>query len=55
MQRQINERTEKLSIVNDGMQSLHDNSQGWADDVSKYVAKQKRNLVLGAVKGKMGL
>ena len=52
--RQFNERTEKLNQVGDSMQSLQSNSAGWADDVNKYVSKQKRGLVLGAVKGKFG-
>ncbi|KAI6343157.1 hypothetical protein MCOR30_001597 [Pyricularia oryzae] len=50
--RQLNERTEKLNIVNDSMDNLQTKSQGWADDVNKYVSKQKKNLVLGAIKGK---
>ncbi|KAF2444371.1 hypothetical protein P171DRAFT_464006 [Karstenula rhodostoma CBS 690.94] len=52
--RTLNERTEKLNIVGDSMDNLSNNSKGWADDVNKYVAKQKRGLVLGAVKGKFG-
>ena len=53
--RQFNERTEKLGQVGDSMDSLQQNSAGWASDVNKYVAKQKRGFVLGAVKGKFGL
>ena len=52
--RQFNERTEKLGQVGDSMDTLQQNSAGWADDVNKFVAKQKRGLVLGAVKGKFG-
>ncbi|KAI8939332.1 hypothetical protein NX059_003123 [Plenodomus lindquistii] len=52
--RQFNERTEKLGQVGDSMDSLQANSAGWADDVGRYVQKQKRGLVLGAVKGKLG-
>lgn len=52
--RTLNERTEKLSIVGDSMDNLSNNSKGWADDVNKYVAKQKRGLVMGAVKSKFG-
>ena len=37
------------------MDSLSQNSAGWAADVNKYVNKQKRGFVLGAVKGKFGL
>jgi syntaxin-binding protein 5 len=50
--RQLNERTEKLNIMGDSMDNLQEQSQGWADDVSKYISKQKRNLVLGTIKGK---
>ncbi|KAF2868951.1 lethal giant larvae like, C-terminal-domain-containing protein [Massariosphaeria phaeospora] len=52
--RQLNERTEKLNIAGDSMQNLQQNSAGWADDVSKYVTKQKRGMVMGAVKSKFG-
>ncbi|OAA54599.1 snare-dependent exocytosis protein [Niveomyces insectorum RCEF 264] len=52
--RQMNQRTERLNIVSDSLDSLQEQSQGWADDVSKFVSKQKRNLVLGAVKSKFG-
>ena len=47
MQRQLNERTEKLNIVGDSMQNLQNNSSSWATDVSKYVEKQKRGFVMG--------
>ncbi|CAH0019132.1 unnamed protein product [Clonostachys rhizophaga] len=50
--RQLNERTEKLNMMGDTMDSLQNQSQGWADDVSKYMNKQKRNLVLGSLKSK---
>ncbi|KAH7361837.1 SNI2 protein [Plectosphaerella cucumerina] len=50
--RQLNERTEKLNIMGDSMDNLQNQSQGWADDVGKFVNKQKRNLVLGSIKGK---
>lgn len=53
--RQFNERTEKLNAVGDSMDSLQQNSAGWADDVNKFVAKQKRGLVMGAMKSKFGL
>ncbi|KAF2752031.1 snare-dependent exocytosis protein-like protein [Sporormia fimetaria CBS 119925] len=52
--RQFNERTEKLGQVGEQMNNLERNSAGWAEDVSKYVQKQKRGMVLGAVKGKFG-
>lgn len=47
MQRQINERTERLGLTNDAMENLENNSASFADDVSKFVQRQKR----GAVKG----
>ncbi len=52
MTRQLNERTEKLNIMGDGMDKMQENSQGWAEDVSKFVGKQKRNMMLGAITGK---
>ncbi|KAK4150110.1 lethal giant larvae like, C-terminal-domain-containing protein [Chaetomidium leptoderma] len=48
--RQLNERTQKLTVVDDAMNSLQDASQGWADGVNNYVKKQKKDLLLGAVK-----
>jgi hypothetical protein len=53
--RQLNERTEKLNIVGDNMGNLERNSAGWAEDVNKFVGKQKRGFVMGAVKSKFGL
>jgi syntaxin-binding protein 5 len=50
--RQLNERTEKLNIMGDNMDNLSNESQGWADDVSKYMNKQKRNAAMGYVSGK---
>jgi WD40 repeat protein len=52
--RQLNERTEKLNIVGDSMDNLSQNSAGWANDVNKFVGKQKRGLVMGAMKSKFG-
>ncbi|KAE9966062.1 hypothetical protein BLS_007235 [Venturia inaequalis] len=52
MQRQLNERTEKLGLVNDNVNKLEQNSSSWADDVGKFVNKQKKNMVMGAIKGK---
>ncbi|KAF1988323.1 hypothetical protein K402DRAFT_392075 [Aulographum hederae CBS 113979] len=54
LQRQVQERTENLGIMGDKVDRLENNSAGWADDVSKFVAKQKRGLVMGAVKSKFG-
>ncbi|KAK4131408.1 hypothetical protein BT67DRAFT_485966 [Trichocladium antarcticum] len=48
--RQLNERTEKLSMVDDAMNRLQETSQGWAEDVNKYVKKSKRDVLLGGVK-----
>jgi hypothetical protein len=50
--RQLNERTEKLNIMGDSMDNLENQSAGWADDVSKYISKQKRNVLLGGITGK---
>ncbi|CAI6338888.1 unnamed protein product [Periconia digitata] len=52
--RNFNERTEKLGMVGDNMDHLSSNSKGWADDVNKYVNKQKRGLVTSALKSKFG-
>jgi syntaxin-binding protein 5 len=50
----MNERTQKLNEMGDSMNNLSANSAGWADDVNKYVTKQKRGFVMGAVKSKFG-
>jgi WD40 repeat protein len=47
MQRQIQERTEKLGFAGDGIDSLEQNSQNWVDDVNKFVTRQKRNAAGG--------
>ncbi|KAK7422646.1 Lethal(2) giant larvae sro7 [Neonectria punicea] len=52
LSRQLNERTEKLNIMGDNMDNLQEQSAGWADDVNKFIGKQKRNVVLGGLKGK---
>lgn len=52
LSRQLNERTEKLNIMGDSMDNLQEQSAGWADDVNKFIGKQKRNIVLGGLKGK---
>lgn len=51
-QRQMNERMAAVSNMGEGMSNLQDNSAAWADDVSKFVSKQKRGLIMGAIKGK---
>jgi len=52
MQRQMNERMQNINNLGENMASLENNSAGWSDDVSKFVSKQKRGLVMGAIKGK---
>lgn len=52
LSRQLAERTEKLNIMGDSMDNLQVQSQGWADDVNKFMGKQKRGLVMGALKSK---
>ena len=47
MQRQVQERTENLGLAGDNMDKLEDNSQGFADDVSKFVSNQKKKAVMG--------
>ncbi|GAB7352147.1 hypothetical protein MBLNU459_g2636t1 [Dothideomycetes sp. NU459] len=54
MQRQIQERTEKLGMMGDSMENLEANSSGWADDVGKFVSRQKRNAATGLVKKSLG-
>jgi hypothetical protein len=49
MQRQINERTEKLNIVGDSMDKLEESSSGFAEDVGKFVSSQKRKVILGSM------
>ncbi|KFZ14763.1 hypothetical protein V501_03070 [Pseudogymnoascus sp. VKM F-4519 (FW-2642)] len=52
MTRQFNERTEQLGVMGDTMERTQENSAGWADDASKFVSKQKRNLLFKSVAGK---
>lgn len=47
MQRQLNERTQNLNLMGDSMDKVGENSAAWADDVSKFVQKQKRNMFMG--------
>lgn len=47
MQRQVQERTEKLGLAGDQMDRLEESSSNWASDVNKYVQRQKRQAVLG--------
>jgi syntaxin-binding protein 5 len=52
MTRQLNERTERLNIIGDSTDQMLENSQGWAEDVNKFVSRQKRNMLLGGITGK---
>lgn len=45
--RQMNERMEKLGTMSESVNKLEEASSGWAEDVSKFVERQKRNLVMG--------
>ncbi|KAL1964083.1 hypothetical protein VTN77DRAFT_7501 [Rasamsonia byssochlamydoides] len=54
MQRQVQERTERLGITGDSMERLEENSSSWARDVNKYIQAQKRKAVLGALGSKFG-
>jgi syntaxin-binding protein 5 len=47
MQRQVQERTERINIVGDSMERLEESSSNWADDVSSFVSTQKRKAVFG--------
>ncbi|KAH6605987.1 hypothetical protein Trco_005140 [Trichoderma cornu-damae] len=50
--RQLNERTEKLNIMGDTMNTLQEQSEGWADDVNKFIGRQKRNMIMGGLTSK---
>lgn len=47
MQRQLNERTEKLNVIGDSVDRLGEQSAGWANDVNKFVSNQKKNMLMG--------
>ena len=47
MQRQVQERTENLGLAGDSMDKLEDNSQGFANDINKFVKDQKKAAVKG--------
>jgi syntaxin-binding protein 5 len=55
MQRQVQERTERLNVLGDSVNKLEDASSSWATEASKYVKKTKQNMIMGAVKGKFGI
>ncbi|KAI1749005.1 lethal giant larvae like, C-terminal-domain-containing protein [Xylaria castorea] len=50
--RQLNERTEKLNIMNDSLDNVATSSQNWADGASKFVTNQKRKMLLGSITSK---
>lgn len=54
MQRQVQERTERLGIANDSMDRTAESASDWSEGVSKFVAKQKRQMVMGAISSKLG-
>lgn len=54
MQRQVQERTENLGLAGDNMDKVEENSQGFADDVSKFVSSQKKKAVMGLIGSKLG-
>ncbi|KAL3475029.1 lethal giant larvae like, C-terminal-domain-containing protein [Aspergillus californicus] len=54
MSRQMQERTEKLSFAGDNMDRLEETSNGWAQDVNKFVSNQKKKAVLGVLGSKFG-
>ncbi|KAL8962479.1 MAG: hypothetical protein Q9193_001122 [Seirophora villosa] len=54
MQRQMQERTENLNIMGDKMDHVEESSSSWADDVNKYISKQKKKAVMGFVGSKLG-
>lgn len=54
MQRQLTERTENLGLAGDNMDRAAEASSSWSDDVSKFVAKQKRQAALGYIGSRFG-
>lgn len=48
MQRQVQERTENLNFMGDSVDRAEQNSSKWADDVNKFVGKQKKKAVMGS-------
>jgi hypothetical protein len=55
MQRQVQERTERLGVLGESVNKLEDASASWANEASKFASKTKKNMIMGAVKGKFGL
>ncbi|KAL8698528.1 MAG: hypothetical protein Q9201_006525 [Fulgogasparrea decipioides] len=54
MQRQMQERTQNLNIMGDSMDKVEESSSNWAEDVNKFVSKQKKKAVMGFVGSKLG-
>ncbi|KIX06893.1 uncharacterized protein Z518_04869 [Rhinocladiella mackenziei CBS 650.93] len=54
MQRQLAERTESLGLAGDSMDRAAESSSTFSDDVSKFVAKQKRQAAMGYFTSKLG-
>ncbi|KAL8915614.1 MAG: hypothetical protein Q9172_006846 [Xanthocarpia lactea] len=54
MQRQMQERTQSLNIMGDSTDKVEESSSNWADDVNKFVSKQKKKAVMGFVGSKLG-
>ena len=50
--RQLNERAEKLNIMNDTMDSAAESSARWADSAGKYLNQQKRKMIFGSITSK---
>lgn len=48
MQRQVQERTANLGIMGDSMDKIEDSSSSWANDVNKFVNKQKKKAVMSS-------
>lgn len=54
MQRQVQERTDNLGLAGDNMDKVEENSQGFAEDVNKFVSSQKKKAVMGLISSKLG-
>jgi syntaxin-binding protein 5 len=54
MTRQIQERTEQLGLAGDSMDRAAEDSKGFSDSVSSYVAKQKRQAAMGYIGKQFG-
>lgn len=51
MQRQVQERTENLNFMGDSIDKAEDSSARWANDVNKFVSRQKKKAVMGCKMG----